>query len=149
MTKEFYYLLAITSGILIAVQAGVNSQLRIVTQNPILAALISFLVDTVLLAGVYFFSTKSAANISSLAYPIHWWKLAGGILGAIYIFSMIIMAPKIGAANALGFVIAGQLLGTVILDHFGWVGFPVREISWTRILGIVTMILGVYLVQKK
>src|ERR1041385_6283473 len=100
MTKEFYYLLAITSGILIAVQAGVNSQLRIITQNPILAALISFLVGTVLLAGIYFFSAKSATNISSLAHPISWWKLTGGILGAIYIFSMIIMAPKIGAANA-------------------------------------------------
>jgi transporter family-2 protein len=59
------------------------------------------------------------------------------------------MAPKIGAANALGFVIAGQLLGAVILDHFGWIGFPVKEISWTRILGIAVMILGVYLVQKK
>jgi transporter family-2 protein len=149
MTKEFYYLLAITSGLLIAVQAGVNSQLRIVTQNPILAALISFLVGTILLAGFYFISTKSTANISSLAHPISWWKLAGGVLGAIYIFSMIIMAPKIGAANALGFVIAGQLLGAVVLDHFGWVGFPVREISWTRILGVVVIILGVYLVQRK
>ncbi|MGC4023656.1 MAG: DMT family transporter [Cyclobacteriaceae bacterium] len=148
MAKEFYYLLAFVSGLLIAVQAGVNSQLRIVIQHPILAALISFLVGSVLLVGVYLFSTKAATPISSLS-TVSWWKLTGGVFGAIYIFSMILIAPKIGAANALGFVIAGQLLCAVVLDHFGWVGFPVKEISWVRIIGVITIILGVYLVQKK
>jgi transporter family-2 protein len=148
MAKELYYLLAFTSGLLIAVQAGVNSQLRMALQHPILAALISFIVGSLFLAVFYVFSTKSSVPVATITFGSS-WKLIGGILGAIYIFSMIIIAPKIGAANALCFAVAGQLVCAIVLDHFGWVGFPVREVSVVRILGIVFVILGVYLVQRK
>jgi len=148
MAKELYYALAFTSGLLIAIQAGVNSQLRISIQHPVLASLISFTVGGVLLAIVYAFSGKMPETATSLV-NVSSWKYIGGILGAIYIFSVIIIAPKIGAANTLCFAIAGQVVSAVILDHFGWVGFPVREISWTRIGGAVMIILGVYFVQKK
>lgn len=148
MAKELYYLLAFTSGLLIAVQAGVNSQLRMALQHPILASLISFLVGSLFLAVFFVFSSKSSVAISSITLSSS-WKLIGGILGAIYIFSMIIIAPKIGAANTLCFAIAGQLVCAIILDHFGWVGFAVREISLPRIAGVILIIAGVYLVQRK
>src|SRR5579862_1434982 len=107
MTKELYYLLAFASGLLIAVQAGVNSQLRMALQQPILAALISFLVGSLVLAVFYAISLKtSVVSIATVRFSGS-WKLTGGVLGAIYIFSMIIIAPKIGAANTLCFAVAG------------------------------------------
>ncbi|MBS1680441.1 MAG: DMT family transporter [Bacteroidetes bacterium] len=148
MAKEFYYALAFTSGLFIAVQAGINSQLRIALQHPILAALVSFVVGGLFLLVFFIFSAKTGISVSSIT-AISGWKFLGGILGAIYIFVMIIIAPKIGAANSLGFAIAGQLLCAVVLDHFGWVGFPIREISWVRISGVALIILGIYLVQRK
>jgi transporter family-2 protein len=148
MAKELYYLLAFTSGLLIAVQAGINSQLRMALQHPLFAALISFLVGSLVLGVFYVFSSKSSVPLSTISFAGS-WKLIGGILGAIYIFSMIIIAPKIGAANTLGFVIAGQLVCAIVLDHFGWIGFPLKEISLTRIFGVVLIIAGVYLVQRK
>ena len=148
MTKELYYAIAFTSGLLIAIQAGVNSQLRLAVQHPVLAALISFVVGGVLLFIVYLFSGKAPVPLSAIP-SVSWWKLTGGLLGAIYIFSIIIIAPKIGAANTLCFAIAGQLISAIILDHFGWIGFPVKEISIGRIGGALLIIIGVYLVQKK
>jgi transporter family-2 protein len=62
---------------------------------------------------------------------------------------VVIAAPRIGAANALGFIVAGQFVAAVIIDHFGLLGMPVHSISWWRIAGIVILICGVYLIQKK
>jgi len=148
MSKELYYALAFTSGLLIAIQAGVNSQLRIAIQHPVLAALVSFVTGSALLTVVYIFSAKSSLPISSIA-SVSWWKLTGGFLGATYVFSVIILAPRIGGANTLCFAIAGQVVCAVIIDHFGLIGFPVKEISWSRIAGAALIIGGVYLVQKK
>ncbi|GHN02843.1 membrane protein [Cytophagales bacterium WSM2-2] len=148
MSKELCYALAFSSGLLIAIQAGVNSQLRMAMQHPVLAALISFLTGSVLLAIVYIFSAKSVVPASSIT-SVGWWKMTGGLLGAIYIFTIIIVAPKIGAANTLCFAIAGQLVSAIILDHFGLIGFPLKEITLSRIAGVILTIVGVYLVQKK
>src|SRR6185295_8593990 len=117
MSKELYYALAFTSGLLIAIQAGVNSQLRTAIQHPVLAALLSFLTGSLLLTMVYAFSAKSSVPISTIS-TVSWWKLTGGLLGAIYIFSVIIIAPQIGAANTLCFAIAGQVVCAIFLDHF-------------------------------
>jgi len=148
MAKELYYAMAFTSGLLIAVQAGVNSQLRMAIQHPVLAALISFLVGSILLFVIYLFTAKSTVPLSAIP-SVGWWKLTGGALGAFYIVSIILIAPRIGAANTLCFAIAGQLISAILLDHFGLIGFPLREISVTRIAGALLIIGGVYLVQKK
>jgi transporter family-2 protein len=42
-------------------------------------------------------------------------------------------------------LIAGQVLGGMILSHFGWLGSPVQRISVTNILGAAVMICGVVL----
>jgi bacterial/archaeal transporter family-2 protein len=147
LPKEFFYLIALMAGAGIAVQAGMNAQLRLATGNPILTALISFLVGTIILLGAYLLSTKTPPPFAAIA-DLSWWKFMGGVMGTLYITGVIILAPRIGAANTIGFTIAGQLICAVVLDHFGWVGFPVRPISVVRVLGVFLMMAGIYLVQK-
>ena len=53
------------------------------------------------------------------------YKWTGGIIGAVYVCCVIILAPKIGAANTLGLVVGGQMVLAIILDHFGLLGFAV------------------------
>jgi transporter family-2 protein len=61
----------------------------------------------------------------------------------------VIVAPRIGAANALGFIVGGQFIAALVIDHYGLMGMPVNSISWYRISGIVMLLIGVYLIQKK
>lgn len=146
--KNYFYLLSLLAGIAVAIQTGVNSQLRSDTNNPVLTALISFGVGTVALTVLYFLFFKT-----SPVFPVHfefsWWKFTGGLLGVVYVTAVVIAAPRIGAANALGFIVAGQFVAAVIIDHFGLLGMPVNAITWWRMLGIVILIFGVYLIQKK
>lgn len=146
--KLQYYLLSILAGVAVAFQTGVNSQLRSDTNNPVLTALISFGVGTIALIILYFaFFRQSPTFPQDTSFQ--WWKFIGGLLGVVYVTAVVIAAPRIGAANALAFIVAGQFIAAIIIDHYGWMKLPVSPISLYRIIGIACLLIGVYLIQKK
>lgn len=149
MPKEVYYLLALLAGAAVAVQTGANAQLRLIVQSPIITACISFLVGTSVLLLYVLIANRQHIPELSVVTQISWWKWLGGIMGAAYITTVVIIAPRIGAANTLGFIMAGQLIAAVIFDHFGWIGFEIRPVNLWRILGVVFLILGVYLIRRQ
>jgi transporter family-2 protein len=145
--KMQYYLLSLLCGIAVAIQTGVNSQLRHDTNNPIFTALISFGVGTVALIILYFVFFRQSPAFPQ-GYSFEWWKFTGGLMGVLYITGVVIAAPRIGAANALGFIVAGQFIAALVIDHYGWMGLPIKSISWYRVSGIALLLAGVYLIQK-
>ncbi len=70
----------------------------------------------------------------------------GGTLGAFYVFTSIFAGPKIGAAYAVPLAIAGQVLVALLLDHFGWLGFPQSAISPLKLAGAGLVISGVAII---
>ena len=146
--KFQYYLISILAGVAVAFQTGVNSQLRTDTNNPVLTALISFGVGTIALLVLYFTIFRQTPTFPH-HYTYEWWKFTGGLLGVLYVTGVVIAAPRIGAANALAFIVGGQFVAAIIIDHFGFMNLPVTPVSWYRISGIVLLLLGVYLIQKK
>jgi len=77
-----------------------------------------------------------------------WYLWIGGLLGVIYLTATIILAPLLGAATMIGLIIAGQMLASITLDHFGLVGFPVHPLSFWRVFGAIFLIIGVVLIQR-
>lgn len=76
-----------------------------------------------------------------------WWMWLGGILGAFFITSVIFIAPIIGPTKLFGSIIASQLIFSVIVDHYGWMGFDVQLINLRKIIGVLLLIAGAFLVQ--
>ena len=146
--KIYYYLLSIAAGVAVAFQTGVNSQLRIDTNNPVLTALISFATGTLALLILYFAFFRQTPAFPE-AYSFQWWKFTGGLLGVLYVTGVVIAAPRIGAANALAFIVGGQFVAAIIIDHYGFMQLPVNPISFSRIAGIILLLAGIYLIQKK
>lgn len=146
--KIQFYLISVLAGIAVAFQTGVNSQLRTDTNNPVLTALISFGVGTIALVVLYFLFFRQSPVFPS-GFSFQWWKFTGGLLGVLYVTAVVIAAPRIGAANSLAFIVAGQFVAAVVIDHYGWMQLPVKAISLYRIAGIGCLLLGVYLIQKK
>jgi transporter family-2 protein len=145
--KIQYYFLSLLAGIAVAIQTGVNSQLRHDTGSPIFTALISFTTGTVALLILYFVFFRQSPAFPQ-AYTFEWWKFTGGICGVLYITAVVIAAPRIGAANALGFIVMGQFVAAIIIDHYGWMGLPVKSISLYRVGGIALLMAGAYFLQK-
>ena len=146
--KIAFYLISILAGVAVAFQTGVNSQLRVDTNNPVLTALISFIIGTVALFVLYFAFFRQTPTFP-FDYNFTWWKFTGGLLGVLYVTAVVITAPRIGAGNALAFIVAGQFVAAIIIDHYGWMQLPVTPINAYRVVGIVLLLAGVYLIQKK
>jgi len=146
--KILFYILPLFAGIAMSIQAGVNSQLRSILNNPLLAAFISFITGTAALIIMLLFS-KKGLPLWEVYSGISWYKYTGGLLGVIVVVSVILSVPQIGAANMFVLIIAGQLLTAVILDHYGFLGMKTNTINLQKVIGIVFLIAGAYLVNKK
>lgn len=143
----FYLLLALIAGAMMPTQAAINNKLAGFVASPISAAFISFLVGT---AGLFVYMVTTGTPLSSLsnikeAPPIAW---LGGLLGAFFVASTVILAPRIGVAMTFSLIVAGQMLVTLVLDHFGFLGLPVKEISLARVGGILLITLGVVIIRR-
>ncbi|GAB3251568.1 DMT family transporter [Larkinella harenae] len=142
-----YFLFAFLVGVATSVQSGVNSQLRQVVAHPILAALISFGSGFVALTVISLALRAPVPSVEALR-EISWWKWTGGLLGAVYVTTVIITVPRIGAGNLLSLSVAGQLLAAVILDHYGLLGFREHGLTVWRLVGVLLIVLGVVFVVK-
>ena len=143
----FFILLALLAGFTIPTQAGINSQLNNWTHSSILAASISFVVGTF---GLVFYSLIMRIPLPAVAtlsgHP--WWIWSGGLLGAFFVASTIVLAPKLGATTMVALILAGQMLASLTLDHFGLIGYPLHPISLGRIAGVLMIVGGVVLVRN-
>ena len=137
-----YYLLAIAAGLGITLQTTLNGQLaKGVGGDSVAAALFSFTAGAVCL-GV--FSLMRGGIVASLAaIPAQpWWSLLGGLLGACALLSYVVLAPKIGLSALLGLAIAGQIVSSLVIDHFGLMGASERPVSLVKLAGSMVMLTG-------
>lgn len=142
-----YMSLAFTGGAILALQIGINAALARGLANPIGAATVSFGIGTIALA-VYFLITRQPYPTGESWSALPWWTLTGGALGAFYVVSTIISAPQIGAAMLVSLVIAGQILMSLILDHFGIAGFAQNPVTLWRVVGAALVIAGVIAIKQ-
>ena len=77
------------------------------------------------------------------------WLWVGGALSAFIVLSITYAAPRIGVTATIGIYIAGTLISSAVVDHFGWLGVEKIPIDWVRITGIVLLLGGAGLVLKK
>lgn len=147
MTVFFLLPLAFFAGMALPTQFAINAQLRNVVGGPVLAAGISFLVGTVVLLAATVVARRAVPDLGAAA-SAPWWMYAGGLLGAGFVLASVILTPRLGAATTVGFFLAGQVIASVIIDHFGLFRVAVHEVTPPRILGAVLILAGVFLVQR-
>src|SRR5689334_10580142 len=122
-----FLILALLTGVAIAVQTGVNTQLRSFLQSPLQAVFVSFTVGTLLVAATML-AKRDPPPLQKWA-QMPWWMYTGGVLGLFIVSTNILVAPRLGAALLISLAIAGQLSTALVLDHFGAFGFPLHPIS--------------------
>jgi transporter family-2 protein len=139
--------LALVAGMAAPTQFAINSQLRQVVGGPVLAAALSFLIGTVVLVAAAAVIRRSVPDLGPIT-SAPWWMYLGGFLGAFYVVASIILTPRLGAATTIGLFLAGQVVASIGIDHFGLFGVPVQPASLPRILGALLIVVGVAVVQR-
>lgn len=135
---------AIVGGLL-ALQAPINANLGTST-GKLPAALVSFLVGTIILAAIVILSGKASGVAEVSGVP--WYYLVGGVLGAIYVTVALISVSTIGAGGVAAATIAGQLTMSVVLDRIGAFGLDQEPITLSRALGVVLLLGGMVLIVR-
>lgn len=79
---------------------------------------------------------------------VPWYVLGAGIFGLVVIGAISYMIPRIGIAGAITTIVAGQLLVSTLLDHFGLLGAMERSLEPTRALGLGIVLVGVWLTVR-
>lgn len=142
----YLYGIVLLAGAANAVQAGQNGALSKGFGGSLTAGLVvaAGTASCILVVGLA--SGRLTWPTAAQALDVPWWAWFGGILGGGIVLSQFLVARRIGAAPFLGLLVTAGVVTSILLDHFGWVGFDPHPATLRRILGGLLMIGGVLLV---
>jgi bacterial/archaeal transporter family-2 protein len=141
------YLATFIAGVLLTIQVGLNSTLGRAVGNVRFAILMNFLVGSVGLL-VYFIADGGGLPTRNSLAAAPAWAWLGGFLGACYVAVATLLGPRIGAVALLALTVLGQLLASLLVDQFGWLGFPLQPISASKLAGVALLLGGVGLIVR-
>ena len=139
----FALLLAALAGATMAVQG---------TLNAALSKVVGLLEATLVVMAVGALTTLLAlyplglgkGNILKLG-TTPWYTLGGGVLIVLITYGVAASIPKVGVANATTAIVAAQVSAALFIDHFGFFGMEAISFSWWRLVGLVFLAGGTYI----
>lgn len=140
-------LLATGAGVSFVMQQVVNADLRMTLGSAAWTGFVSYLGGTLCMFALAIV-LREALPSTVAAGQSHWWAWRGGFFGAIYIAVSILLVPRLGAATFVALLVAGQMLSSVLFDHYGLFGIAQRSVDLSRLLGSVLLIIGVILIRR-
>ena len=144
--KSALILAAIAAGALVPAQAGINASLGRLLGHPFWATVSNFAVGLLAILLVVA-ATRAPMPQASGAAAAPWWLWLGGCLGIVFVTLSLTLAPKLGAMTLILALFAGQLIGSMLCDQFGLLGYAREPVSLLRVAGVGLALAGVVLVE--
>ena len=143
-------LVMVIAGFFISIQGPINARLRVAVDSPVLSAAISFLSGGLILLCVMATGAFGGTGLGLRGLqsaPL--WAYLGGALGVLFVLGAIVAIPEVGVVVVICAAILGQMAGSYLADTFGWFGVDRVPFNPVRLVGIVLLVFGVLLVQRK
>ncbi len=140
-------LLVVGAGASVALQQVLNASLRMQLGSPWWAGFVSYFVGMVAMLAAALALPGPQLSLAGLSAGGAWVAWTGGLFGALFIATAILMVPRLGAATVLALIVVGQMLGALSFDHFGLFGVAQRSASVLRLAGAGCLVLGVVLIR--
>jgi len=137
------YLFTIFLGVVLAVHLAMNGKVGASLNNARVGNALFWCIGAcgALLIGATGWSAGALDGLRS----VHPLLLTAGLFGACLVFAIAWLIPQVGASAVMITLLAGQVMGGMILSHFGLLGSPVQRVSPLNILGAAVMVGGVVL----
>lgn len=147
MNPSLFAMMAVVfGGAATALQAPTNAKMMTAVGSPVNAAFVSFAVGTAALGILAVVLQTRPDMAASRALP--WYAWVGGLYGAIFVVAAAWGVPKLGVATTITLMVAGQLMLSLVLDHFGVMGVPKQPLNLSRVAGVALVLAGVLLVRR-
>lgn len=142
------YGLALVAGMFSTLQSTINTRLAQYVGGPIISSTVSVVITTICLVLVVLIA-RTPMPVATTLSTAPWWAWTGGIIGAAFLTMIIYSIQGLGVASAISLVMAGQIVTSIVMDHFGVHGGTPIPITAIRGVGAVLLIAGVCLINKK
>jgi transporter family-2 protein len=141
--KAPLYLLTMFLGVVLAVHLAMNGKVGSVLNNARVGNALFWCIGA--LGAVAIGLTGWQSGALGPLKQVHPVLLTAGVLGACLVFAIAWLIPQVGAGAVMITLLAGQVLGGLLMSHYGWLGSPVQPVTLTRLAGVAVMIGGVVL----
>ena len=138
--------LAFLSGSFLPIQAGLNAKLGKTVESPVYASMLSFVIGALGLITYILITKQSMSWAGVREAPAHVW--IGGLLGAFYVTIIILAFPKLGPGFTFGLVVAGQMIISILLEHFNILVAQQNSISFMKMIGVLLVVAGVIIIRR-
>jgi transporter family-2 protein len=141
------YALTMFLGVVLAVHLAMNGAVGQAINNPRVGNAVFWVIGgvTAVLIGLSGWQPGALSGLSKVN-PL---LLTAGGIGACLVFGIAWVFPQIGASAVMFGLLAGQILGGMVLSHYGWLGSPVQPVSLTNVVGAIVMVAGVILATRR
>ena len=146
MNNLAFALLAAGAGCCIALQAAANGKFRQNLGQPAWAAFLS-ICGTSVTAIAFLLAARPPVPPADAFRQTQWWNWVGGPLGALIVLAGAALTSYLGAAVFIAAVVGGQLVCSLVLDHFALLGLPPQPVTPGRVLGAVLVVAGVVCIK--
>ena len=145
-TLALWVAAAVAAGISFVMQQAVNADLRSALGSAAWAGFVSYLGGTLCMLALAL-ALRTAPPSAAAIGQSHWWAWSGGLFGAIYIAISILLVQRLGAAEFIALLVAGQMAASLIFDQFGLFGMPQHSIDAPRAIGAILLVAAVVLLR--
>ena len=147
MHTIIFALLAMGAGACIALQAAANSNFRKTLGDNVPFAAYFSILGTVLTATLAMLLLRPTVPGATTLRETPWWNWIGGPLGALIVLAGAALTARLGAALFIALVVGGQLLCSLVLDHFALMGLNEQPVTLGRVIGATLVVTGVLCIK--
>ncbi|MEM7623809.1 MAG: DMT family transporter [Planctomycetota bacterium] len=137
---------AFLAGCVIAFQPAMNAAFGRAAGGPFGAALNNFVVGVCAML-VAIALLRAWPDYPKASRDAPWWTWVGGLLGAGFVISSILLVPRLGAGVFITAMVTGQIVCSLVIDHFALVGMDRRPVTPAKIVGVSIMIVGLLVLR--
>jgi bacterial/archaeal transporter family-2 protein len=141
--RYFAYILALLAGTALSFEGAIYGELG-KSIGQLETSFYNFFMGSIIMGLLWLFFGKG-----KLSYVVEApkWSLLGGILGVVYLTSIVISVPFVGVGITMVAVIIGQLVMSMVIEHYGWLGSQKSRINKEKIFAVISMIIALVLVN--
>jgi len=146
MLNPGYTLAALAIGFMVSLQPTINAAMARELSSSLLASTISISISFCLIFIAWLTLGKGGGDLGQVR-QLPWWIVLGGVAGMVFVIGGVMVAPILGFALFFVCIIAGQLIGSTLVDQLGAFGLPVKPVSGVKLAGLALVLVGAALVQ--
>lgn len=134
------YFISILTGTILAIMVSLNGGVSSASGNYTSSVIIHF-VGLLGIIAVLFITKSKIKNLKGIPF----YTFTGGFIGILTVLFTNTSFTSLGVSLTVSLSLLGQLVTSIIVDHFGYFNLPVNKFNKKKILGFIIIIIGIYI----